>query len=273
MSSKVELNVSDIVPDFLKMLEKTGSAKAFPNTLGALNAVGDLLVITWRSFASGTPIPGVPRVIKSRGDYSRSIGADLSKPTEKVIYTTSPHHKHIEEGHGQIDLKPGLLSGPKARSGANGMYNIVAFRHGTPGTGSENRPMPLNVYKFMQKVNQTRQDTSRVTANNKGAQPQRAYSWGGRHPQTSQGQRSHVKSLGAYTWKTGAYSGMVRMDTSTSKARHSGYITFRVVSTKSDPASWIVPPIEGIPIREKVLEFNKERIEMMIKAAMEADLV
>ena len=52
-------------------------------------------------------------------------------------------------------MKPGLLSGPRSRPTADGgRINVVAFRHGVPGTFSSNHPMPVNIYNLMLKETQ-----------------------------------------------------------------------------------------------------------------------
>jgi len=79
-------------------------------------------------------------------------------------------------------------------------------------------------------------------------------------------------SQGDYTWSTGKRTGMVRMDASTKRARSSKYITFRVVSYKSDPASWIIPAKDPVPIRQKVVDTLRAESEKLIKMGMEEDL-
>jgi len=276
----MEVIITQDIPEFVELLKKVDSEKAFPQTMAAMNSLAYMHMETWRRYASGTPMPGSPRVVNSRGDYIRSIQVDVSKRDEKLVFTDSPTHQYIEDGHGEIDLKPGLLAGKKARYGKEGPYNIVAFRHGVPGTLKSNKPMPLNLYEFIKKETDKAEAAgqnaySRVTGrDSKKAPPQnRMYSWGMRVPASKGGTPKTKKtSQGKYTWKTGKYSSMVRMQSKTQKAKHSHYITFRVVSMKSDPASWIVPPLAGAPIREAVVTTMRPIVEDMIRAALEEDL-
>jgi hypothetical protein len=123
--------------------------------------------------------------------------------------------------------------------------------------------------------------TSRITGKGPGVW-QRAngnvdmrlnYAWGFRLPASKGGeQKTKETSQGNYTWKTGKHTGMVRMDASTKKARTSEYITFRVVSYKSDPASWIIPAVDPLPIRQKVVDTLRVESEKLLKLAIEEDL-
>jgi hypothetical protein len=195
----------------------------------------------------------------------------------------------LERGHGLIDLKPGLLKGPKSRTGKNGRYNIVAFRHGTPGSDQfRNNPMPISVYRSF-----TAQMKEADAAKKAGASPTggasyttksssdasgRSYSWGSRvDPKSQRGRRSKLitrkgKRVGDYTWKSGKYAGMVGMQQSSQKSKRTGYMTFRVVSAGSDPMSWIVPEQPPWPVRKAVIDFMRPFAEQILQQAMEADI-
>lgn len=289
MAEDVKVEVTDYMPQFTEAIGKVigneAFGKAFPSTMMAMNFLAHKYLIKWRGFTSGEEIPGTPRVINSRGDYTRSINIDVTDEQVKYIYSQGPWTERIEKGHGEIDLKPGLLSGPKARAGEKGPYNIVAFRHGTTSDPSNN-PMPINVYNLIKRETdkierQGGVGMSRQTGKGPG-KIQRAsgkqdlktnYQWGYRLP-SSQGGTPKTKktSQGDYTWKTGKHSDMARMDTSTSKMRNSQYVTFRTVSIHSDPASWIIPPKDPLPIRDKVKEAMREETETMLRQAMNEDL-
>jgi hypothetical protein len=271
--SRVELRVADEIPAILEALQNVKPDTVFPNLLAALNAVSEMYAYTWRKYAGGSPIPGTPRIIHSRGDYVRSIQTDTSKPDEKWVFTDYPAHKWIEEGHGEIDLKPGLLAGTKARQGKLGPYTIVGFRHGTPKTSASNNPMPVRVYNFMRQLAQNNQQKSSITGKIPGAKPHdRKYHWGSRLPANMGGAALTKRtSVGNYTWTTGKMTGMTRMDTSIKKT-NSQYMTFRIVSYKSDPASWRVPPVQGVAIRQAVVDSTRPEVVEMLKRAVEADL-
>jgi hypothetical protein len=291
MADDLKITCVDFGPQFVNLAKDVPFSRVFPNLLQALNLIAINHAIQWRKFTMGEQIPGAPRVINSRGDYTRSIHADLSKEQLKAVWSNGPWTDQIEKGHPEIDLKPGLLHGPKARMGKNGPYNIVPFRHGIPNSLKSNNPMPQDLYNMMRretnKLDKIRAATGHGTGTSRivgkgpgvwqrvsGAQDvKNNYQWGFRLPASKGGiPETKQTSQGDYTWKTGKHSGMVRMDTSTKKARSSEYITFRVVSYKSDPASWIVPKQDPIPIREKVVEILKEETQLLLKIAIEEDL-
>jgi len=305
----LQVTVTEVIPEFAKLLKKMDFRSTFPNTLAALNILAIEYTETWRRMSQGAPIPGTSKRINSRGDYTRSINYDISSDERKIVFSDAnkPYTSWIEEGHGEIDLKPGLLAGPKARAGKKGPYNIVSFRHGVPGTDKENNaPMPMNIYnviksetnkldsKRTREINKMKNEgtsgwlqgwtpkrgTSKIietyeAPNAKGESTlRRTYDWGYRLPAHLGGTpETKQTSKGEYTWKSGKHAEMVRMQTSTSRAKNSNYITFRVVSYRSDPASWIVPEREGIAIRAGVLEQMAEKTKEILAAAMREDLI
>ena len=265
MEVKVELG--DFTPEIVKMLEAVGgssSSQVFPHLMAALNKAALLYQATWRRFASGTPIPGTSgKTIRSTGPYVRSIQTELSNPIQKIVYTDYPGHKYIEDGAPETDLKPGLLSGPKSRATAKGgRINVVAFRHDVPSESAKN-PMPVNIYNLMlqetKRAESTRQSRLGVRATLPKGQ--------GGEPQTKV-----TQFHGTYTWSAGKHEGMQRIDTSTGKAKSSKYITFRTVSSQSDPASWIVPEREPIPIRQAVVDTVTPIVRELLKDAFVSDI-
>jgi hypothetical protein len=271
----VTLQISDFMPDFAKLAESANVVSTFPKTIGSLDSIAEMCVALWRKVAMEN------NVTSRGGDYVRSIQSDTSNLMLKWVFSDmqTPDGSQdltasIEEGHPEIDLKPGLLAGPKHRMGRRGPYNIVPFRHGTPGTLASNRPMPMNVYRIMLKESKLAVGAggvgkSRITAISP-VTGRRVYQWGVRLPADKGG--APQTSQAGYTWQTGKYSGMVRMQTSTTKAHSSKYLTFRTVSIHSDPSSWIIPEKAGFPIREKVLEALHPIAMRILSDAIEEDL-
>lgn len=271
MADELRVEVTDFVPEFVELLRKGHADRVMLHTMNAIKHIAEMAQTVWVRYASGTPIPGAPRVINS-ASYARSIQLE-SRGEYEEVFTTSRYHGLVEKGRPKVDLKPGLLSGPKARQGKNGPYNIVPFRHGTP---SANRnPMPANIYRLILRDSQKAEERKQAGLDSKGgtsrvlkasSKPQeRAYEWGYRISRKN----TQDKKRG---WKTGKYAGMVRMDVSTTRARRSQYMTFRVVSINSPPDSWILPPLDPIPIREKVVETVTPIAKQMLAAALEEDL-
>jgi hypothetical protein len=181
------------------------------------------------------------------------------------IFSTSGHGNLIEEGFEPFDQKEGLLGSPKAKTGKNGSrYITVPFRHGVPGTNTM-QAMPKHIYEQAKNLTYSRRNNFLVAFFTR-----RKYSWGGRLPSSSEDQRTHhAPHPGAgYTWSTGRFSGMVKMG----KPKHTQYLTFRRVSTNSDPRSWQHPGVKPRPIREAVIENTRDEVLQLIRNGFEMDL-
>lgn len=296
-SGSKPLNVSaqEIVPDFIASMMKGKARKVdiIPTVILTMEKLSTMYQEAWVRVAAGGHLPGLPFVVNSK-QYHRSIERRQISPTKWEIYTSYTTKSGLsvtellERGHGLIDLKEGLMKGPKSRMGKNGRYNIVPFRHGVPGTDQiRNNPMPMSVYKnFSSQLKEADQrkkagaaptgGRSEVTSSKPGGG--RDYSWGERFDKTSkQGiQKKTImkkgKKIGEYIHKAGKYAGMVAMQASTQKARASGYMTFRIVSASSDPMSWIVPEQPPWPVRKAVTDYMKPFAEEMIQRAIEQDM-
>jgi hypothetical protein len=234
------------------------------------SATTDLVQRTWIEYASGVTVTysGGSFVVRSvTGEYLRSIQDGLRFPDDLTgeVFSTSPHRNFIEDGQPPRDMKADLLASPKAKINKDGKrWMTVPFRHGAPGTQGI-QPMPKNVHAMAKQLGFSRRNGAL-----KGLITGTSYTWNGRLKASPQGQRSHSGSHpgAGYTWKTGQYSGMVKMG---SKG-HSQYMTFRRVSENSDPKSWRHPGVEPKPIRQAVVENTKEEVLALIRRGFEMDL-
>lgn len=256
--------------NILRAVERAGKGE-LPYTKDAVrSATVDLVQRTWIEYASGVQVSysgGTFRVQSVTGEYMRSIQDGLRFPEDLTgeVFTTSPQASIIEDGIKAYDMKPGLLSSPKAKTNQDGKKWItVPYRHGTPGTVGM-ASMPPNVYQMAQKLGFSRRNNA-IKAFFTG----RKYTWNGKLSESAQGQRSHFGSHSGsgYTWKTGQFSGMVKMG---SKG-HSQYLTFRRVSENSDPNSWQHPGVKPRPIREAVVENTRDEALAIIRRGFEMDL-
>jgi len=280
MAEDIQVDVSDLLPEFAKLIQAGYGDTVFAHTRNALGHIAEMYQKVWRGYATGTPIPGAPRVISS-ASYARSIQVDNSDPDVKIVYTDNDkYHGLIENGRPRYDMKPGLLSGPNARTTKDGgKYNIIPFRHQTPG-GSRN-PMPVNVYRTMLRESDRAELKKQMGISSTGGKShtlssgptpaQRSYQWGARLSKYENTQTPlHPKKK---HWKSpSVFSGMVRMQASTTGANRSKYMTFRVVSSRSDPDSWISPKLDPIPIRKRVVETVNPIAVQMLQAAIEGDI-
>jgi len=176
------------------------------------------------------------------------------------IYSATQIARDLEYGKGPWDMKPMLLNGPKARVSKKGTrYNIIPFRHGTSANYSPNSnapPMPKGIYQ------QARELKASVRKGN-------AMKWGGRLPATGMPGKNPTTG---YQHKHDIHEGMVRIEKTYEKATQSKYMTFRIVSEKSDTQSWWHPGYQAHHIAKGVSDYCRPAVEGMIKAAAERDL-
>jgi hypothetical protein len=178
------------------------------------------------------------------------------------VVATAKIAEQLENGCAPFDMKPALLNGPKARIGKNGRYNIIPFRHGTSdkhGINSNFPTMPKNIYK------QARALKASVKQDN-------AIKWGGRLTGTEAQHAPGKNPTSGYQHKNGRFEGMVRIQKPYSKATQSKYMTFRIVSDKSAPGSWMHPGYKPHNIAGAVSAFCKPAVEAMVQQAAILDL-
>jgi hypothetical protein len=286
--AKLSITIQEIIPEFIQLAKRGKSNLLLVQTERAVEKLSTMYQEAWINAAMGAALPGLPFVVNSK-QYQRTIKRkQINRYAWEVYsdYTTKSGFgvtALLEQGHGPIDLKPGLLNGPKSRMGQNGRYNIVSFRHGSPNSDpNRNDPMPLSVYKSFSSDVKKADAQKKAGAGGPGGTSMvtgsKSYNWGAKYDKDSTyGQRSKLifdkgKLKGTYTHKVGKYAGMVRLQQSTSRSKRGGYFTFRVVSAASDPMSWIVPEKAPWPIRVAVCDFMRPFAEGILKEAMEADI-
>lgn len=283
------VTAQDSIPQFVQLLSSGKGAYVLNTTMLAVEKLSTMYQEAWVRAAAGGHLPGLPFVVNSK-QYHRTIERRQISPTSWEVYTSYTTKKGLsvtdllERGHGLIDLKEGLLKGPKSKMGKKGRYAIVPFRHGTPGTDPfRNNPMPLSVYKSFSAQIKAADDKKKAgVAGGKSSiisnRPVRDYSWGTRFDRKSKlGMQKKTitkkgKVIGEYQQKSGRYSGMVAMQASTQGAKSSSYMTFRVVSINSDPMSWIVPEQPPWPVRQVVTDYMRPYAEEILKRALEQDM-
>lgn len=251
-------------------LEALG-AQSLPKTAQAVQDATLLAQRLWLSIAGGNSITFKGKQIsvnRVTGAYARSIQDGLEYPADGDelhgrVSANVEYAEAIETGQPPHDMKPGLLGGPQTRIGKKGQrYNIIPFRHGTPGNDKLSRPMPAEIYNKVRRM-----AFSQVT----GRKPngRRTYDWGGQLGKTKIGWRSRIGPPGKeYTHTTSIFSGMVRMG----QKGQATYMTFRVVSDLSPANAWWSHGVQPRPVSEAVAETVRPQAEALIQAAFEEDL-
>lgn len=241
-----------------------------PNIEAAVAQAAGYVHVTWqKAVMEDQGIAGMIPITSNIGlrkIYADSIvtgdmisgGGSIS---QKII-ATSKVAEQLENGCGKFDMKPALLNGPKARIGKNGRYNIIPFRHGTSKEYAPNnnfKTMPTDIYKKARQLKASIQSQGKTK-------------WGDRLNGTESSHPSGVNPTSGYQHKNGKYEGMVRIEKTYAKAIQNKYITFRIVSDKSDQSSWIHPGYQAHNIAKAVTAFCKAGVESLVRQAAIADL-
>lgn len=241
-----------------------------PNIEAAVERAAGFVQAQWQQAVMGADIfPGMLPVTSNIGlrrIYSDSIvtrdQVAQGNSINQQVVATSKVAEQLENGCAPFDMKPALLNGPKARIGKNGRYNIIPFRQGT-GSGSSlnsNFPaMPKDIYK------QARALKASVKQGN-------ATKWGGRLTGTETQHAPGKNPTSGYQHKNGRFEGMVRIEKTYAKATQSKYMTFRIVSDKSAPGSWMHPGYKPHNIAAAVSNFCRPAVEAMVQQAAVLDL-
>lgn len=177
-----------------------------------------------------------------------NAGTLSGEATFATIVLTGWLANAVEHGWAGGDMKPGLLEGRNARVGKDGKrYNVVPFRHGTPGSSGRSFPAMGSVHRShgMSKGD-AEQLGKRIHKAAKGLAPTTSHpdtgtSWGG---QLEEGLAPKLTNRSSgYQHKTDIFAGMVRKEKTYAGATQSSYLTFRAVSDNSDSAAWMHPGI------------------------------
>jgi len=178
---------------------------------------------------------------------------------------------NIENGMAPYDMKPGMLAGPNAKRTKKGIkYNVIPFRHGTPGSTGKRvgSPMPSTgltpkgnkksmIYNAARKLKVSTEKSTGGTA------------WGGRTGDfNGYGMRTQLPIKkgrpGAYAWKTSPYANMYKVAKTYDKATQHQYTTFRRVSENSDSNSWWHPGIKPRKLVQHVHSYITDIIKRII---------
>lgn len=193
---------------------------------------------------------------QTRNLYKRAMYIDRISGTE-VVFGLAPGDNGLaialEDGKPPFDEKPGFASSSKKKTKmGGGWYLTVPFRYATPGAVAESDifqgVLPKEVYQ--------------ASKDNQG-KPLGKSQLPSKYAQVAK--RAEIKTANAvipeYVHKTPKYQGLVRLDISATKDENrGGYFTFRRVSDKSDPLSWIHPGFTPHKFMDKALESSQVEV-------------
>ena len=141
----------------------------------------------------------------------------------------------LENGCPPFDMKKGLLRSPKAKTGKGGnRYITVPLYMKSPGARGGSPPaIPNPLYR----------QALKLKFGESLALPKRYEGWGLRTRLSAD-----LKKWGHYTWKSSPFQGITKVrrfpgltPLGLPREKAGAFVTFRRVSKKSDPASWVHP--------------------------------
>lgn len=236
-----------------------------PDQTRILKGAGAAAIFYWRQIAQKT-------LSSTARDYI--AGLQYAETDKKVTITLNgAMPNHVEQGMAPYDMRQTLLYGPKAKISKDGSrYATIPFRHGTPKTGGRNvgRPMPKAIHNSAKKLLAT---LSRPGAPVKSGKAGMTL-WGERltKKNAAKAARKILEKRDQPWHKSSIYEGMIRKAkpaATKSGSQTTGYMTFRRISTNSDPAAWRHPGIKARRLANKVQEYIEVMADGIIQAAME----
>jgi hypothetical protein len=153
-------------------------------------------------------------------------------------------------------------------------YLIVPFRWGTPKTVGFQNVMPQAIYNIVKKAKFEKSIVGQETHNEPNAKGEDVDRWN----YDKWGSRLKINQIietddgGMNINQMFNMNGMVRMDASTKDKKYSGYYTFRVISSKSPPSSWIRPARSARHITDGVVRATEKDVNDIFDAAFRRDL-
>jgi hypothetical protein len=220
-------------------------------------------------------LPGMTRPVHD-DDYYESLhtgeALQLPEPLHATVVCTYQHVDRVEDGYAGFDIKPGLLRSKSAKTGKKGQkYIAVPFRHMTPQKGtSANRAhgavMPPDVYKIVRKSGAFQDPGDPGMGEQLGQRSKLAAVVN----LQALARDEEAPMATNYTWKYGLYHGMRQIKKQYGKTEQSTYWTWRTVSERSDPSSWIHPGQAANPVIAAVIRATEADVQRIVLAAARA---
>lgn len=246
----------------------------FPHLAYAVEQVAAAAHAKWIGYAQGAPLPDGKPIKARSGAYLKSIKIEQTGPLRWSIFSDAPYASAIEYGTQPYDMKKALATSPRVRRTKDGTrYLIIPFRWGTAGTatfGRNTMNAPEHALAKQLAPSHITGTGTRPSGNYPGQTvPQHGYHWGGR---LSHGDLKQAGLRGltfAQAKRARNLIGMVKFQQPDS-SKHSQYLTFRVMSEKSN--GWIRPAVPGrYPLRSAVRAIKPEA-EKVFQAALQKDV-
>lgn len=212
-----------------------------------LDRIIDSYMFTWENNVNDS-------LHSTRSEYYKAMYVDRIDEKNAVIGLTpreSGLALMLEEGSPAFDIKEGMAESPKRTIKSDGgWYITVPFRHATAEALAESNFFSTKMPKSVQDVVKSKPMIGGRTQGVKIDELPKQY------------QTLLSNKTTGYVHKSPIYQGLVRMNiASTENEKRTGYFTFRRISDKSDPDSWIHSGFTALKLMDKTLnEIDVEKI-------------
>lgn len=247
-------------------------------TYEELERIANAVRNVWAANYNGGILPGMSSQIYNtgnkafdalQGDVIEIMGGDLFSgiPLRAIISMRDfgvEEAMRIQDGYGPFDMKPGFLKSPKAKEGKpdkdgkRSKYFIIPFRHMTEAATRPSKKMSPSVHQAAMNNLLTGMKGTSFPEQMGTAQDPSDFGF--------------VNSRG-YEWQNGPYAGMVNTAETKEGKKHSQFLTFRVVSEKSDPSSWWHPGVDSNDVIGATVNYVEPYIKEGLKRAAKAEVI
>jgi hypothetical protein len=284
---RLKININDDILQEITARMSFLTNRSMPETAKATEEAAKIVQGVWNNYAIGKQtLPNVPPMKNPSGDYARGITIERPGPFEREIVNYSKAADYLENGTNEFDMKSKLdqyprsrmTKGKKRRDGTwkepPHPYLIVPFRWGTPEAVGFSNVMPQAIYDIVGKSKFKKSLVGQGEHNEPNARGEDVDRWN----YEKWGSRLKINQIieaddgGMNINQMFNMAGMVSMDASTKNKKYSGYYTFRVISAKSRPDSWIRPATPARHITDGLAKFVEKKVNDVFNAALRKDV-
>lgn len=163
----------------------------------------------------------------------------------------------IEDGAEPFDMKVGFLQSSKVTQGKSGPYLTIPRRFATPGalgeSGVFSEVLPEEIYAIVRGKESAKSTLGGGVNKGAGLKLEEIPAQF-QIPKTRERIVAKSRIWEAYTNKSSKYEGLQRVQKTYESATQGNYVSFRRVSSESDPDSWIHSGMSPGHFAEKALE-------------------
>lgn len=221
-----------------------------PEIQDTLNQMAESIAVT--AYGKGTDYVN-QKLHKTRLDYQNHFHYKKVDASNHEIWLDK-EAEHLEDGYQRFDMKPGILKGPKAKVSKKGVrYNTIPFKQASPGAATNLREqlmgeqMKQALKSGISRLTRQKTDLNKIQ---KGADGKPL--------------RGNVGKISKNPIIHPHLQGLTRYQKQYGGATQAQSMTFRTVTSKSDPASWWHPGYDGVHAFREMEKYVNDEFNRLI---------